>query len=78
MKKKKNVSFFTKQKTNISVALLSSFKITSTERVGISKTNPIKELESTTLSPVAEEEIDPEAEMFAKDDIVSRYDRQTD
>ena len=42
MKKKKNVSFFTKQKTNISVELLSSFKITSTERAGISKTNPIK------------------------------------
>ena len=49
MKKKKNVSFFTKQKTNISVELLSSFKITSTERAGISKTNPIKDLEIATF-----------------------------
>ena len=49
MKKKKNVSFFTKQKTNISVELLSSFKITSTERAGISKTNPIKNLKIATF-----------------------------
>ena len=42
--------FFSKQKTNISVALFSSFKITSTERAGISKTNPTKELELATFS----------------------------
>ena len=44
------VSFFSKQKTKISVALLSSFRITSTERVGISKTNPIKELGTATIT----------------------------
>ena len=46
----KIVSFFSKQNTNISVANLSSFRITSTERARISKTNPIKDLRTATIT----------------------------